>query len=125
MAAEARAAAGPDYPTLLTQRMCVEPRDGDVAAARREIASYCRVPVYSDSLVRQGFDLDEVRAVPAEDAARVLDDDLFEHLVWFGSATDCRKRLDELNDGGVRPVVVPVGTGDVTGRLLTALAPGG
>lgn len=125
LAAAARRAAGPAYPTLLTQRVCVDPSVEDVAAARREIASYCRVPVYADSLARQGWDLDELRAAPAEEAPRLLSDALFDQLAWLGSAADCRARIDALAASGVRPVVVPVGAGEVTGRLLAALSPRG
>jgi alkanesulfonate monooxygenase SsuD/methylene tetrahydromethanopterin reductase-like flavin-dependent oxidoreductase (luciferase family) len=122
LAAAGRAAAGPDYPTLLSQRMCINPNLDDVAAARREIASYCRVPAYADSITRQGWDLAALRAADPADAAAHLPDDLFDELCWLGSAADCRSRLAEVAKSGVHPLCVPVGTGDVTGRLITALS---
>jgi alkanesulfonate monooxygenase SsuD/methylene tetrahydromethanopterin reductase-like flavin-dependent oxidoreductase (luciferase family) len=122
LAAAGRAAAGPGYPTLLSQRMCVEPTPDDDAAARREIASYCRVPAYAESMTRQGWDLAALRAADPADAAAHLPDDLFAELCWLGSAADCRDRLDALAKTGVHPLCVPVGTGDATGRLLAALA---
>jgi alkanesulfonate monooxygenase SsuD/methylene tetrahydromethanopterin reductase-like flavin-dependent oxidoreductase (luciferase family) len=121
-AASARAAAGPDYPTLLSQRLCIDPSDDDVAAARHEIASYCRVPVYGDSITRQGWDIAALRAADPADAPALLPDPLFDELCWLGSADDCRLRLAELAKAGVHPLCVPVGTGDATGRLLAALA---
>jgi len=122
LAAAGRAAAGPGYPTLLSQRMCVDPTPDDVAAARREIASYCRVPAYGESITRQGWDIEALRAAEPGDAARYLPDALFAELCWLGSAADCRERLAALGKAGVHPLCVPVGSGDGTGRLLSALA---
>lgn len=125
LAATGRAAAGPGYPTLLSQRMCVDPTPDDVAAARREIASYCRVPAYGESITRQGWDIEALCAADPGDAPTFLPDALFGELCWMGSAEECRQRLAALGKAGVHPLCVPVGTGDVTGRLLAALAPDG
>lgn len=94
-----------------------------MAVARREIASYCRVPVYGDSVTRQGWDIEALRAADPAEAPALLPDLLFDELCWLGSAADCRLRLAELSKAGVQPLCVPVGTGDATGRLLAALCP--
>lgn len=122
IAAAGRAAAGPGYPTLLSQRICVNPTPDDEAAARRELASYARVPAYADNIERQGWDIEALRAADPADAARHLPEALFDELCWLGSPAECRQRLAEVTRTGVHPLCVPVGTGDATGRLLAALA---
>jgi alkanesulfonate monooxygenase SsuD/methylene tetrahydromethanopterin reductase-like flavin-dependent oxidoreductase (luciferase family) len=121
LAKDGRRIAGPAFETLLTQRVCVSPTLDDMAAIRREIASYCQVDVYAASLARQGWDLDELRAATREKAADVLPEGLLHELVVLGTAAECRERLDVLGRAGVTPLVVPVGAGDNTRHLLTRL----
>jgi alkanesulfonate monooxygenase SsuD/methylene tetrahydromethanopterin reductase-like flavin-dependent oxidoreductase (luciferase family) len=121
LAQEGRRIAGPAFETLLSQRVCVSPTLDDMAAIRREIASYCQVEVYAANLARQGWDLEELRTAPRGKAADLLPDDLLHELVVLGTATECRDRLDTLERAGVTPLAVPVGTGDAARRLLTQL----
>jgi alkanesulfonate monooxygenase SsuD/methylene tetrahydromethanopterin reductase-like flavin-dependent oxidoreductase (luciferase family) len=121
LAAEGRRVAGQAFETLLSQRVCVSPTLDDMAAIRREIASYCQVDVYASNLARQGWDLEELRATPREKAADLVPDDLLHELVFVGTAGECRERFGALDRAGVTPLAVPVGAGDNTRRLLTQL----
>jgi len=124
IARDGRRLAGPQFETVLTQRVCVSPSKKDLVSIRREIASYCRVEVYAASLARQGWDLDRLRSVAPDRAADVLADDLLHELVVIGNDQECRNRFAALSRGGVTPVAVPIGVGNTTRRLLSRLAPG-
>lgn len=118
IAREGQRISGSGYATLLSQRVCISPTEEDLLSIRREIASYCRVSVYAASLARSGWDLAELQAAPADQAAGHLPDELLHELVILGSARECRDRLDEIAAAGVRPLVVPVGAGDPARKLL-------
>lgn len=115
--------AGPAYPTLLSQRVCVDPDEADLVAIRREIASYCRVEVYAASMTRCGWDIDRVRAATPDEAPGLLPPDLLDELVITGTAEECRSRLAAISSAGVLPIVVPVGVGDAARKLLARLSP--
>jgi alkanesulfonate monooxygenase SsuD/methylene tetrahydromethanopterin reductase-like flavin-dependent oxidoreductase (luciferase family) len=124
IARDGRRIAGPQFETVLTQRVCVSPSKEDLVSIRREIASYCRVEVYAASLARQGWDLDGLRSVAPDRAADALPDELLHELVVIGNEQECRDRFDALSRAGVTPVAVPIGVGDSTRRLLAQLGPG-
>lgn len=121
-AAEARSAARDGFENLLLVRTCVDPSADDLQAITRELASYCRVPVYAHDLQRRGWSLEAVHAAPSLDDARDrLPEGMVDELAVVGSAEHCRTRLRAYRDAGVTPLVLPVGVADALDRVLACL----
>ncbi|WP_166788043.1 LLM class flavin-dependent oxidoreductase [Cryobacterium glaciale] len=121
--AAAAATARPGFQTLLTQRVCFDPTADDLAAIRREVTSYCRVPTYADNLCRLGWDLEAVRVASPTEAAVLLPPGLLEELVIMGTAEECHRRFEEIAAAGVRAIAVPVGSGNTTEKLFAGFKP--
>lgn len=97
--------------SVLLIRTCVDPNSDDLVQIKRELASYIRVPVYRAQLEREGVDVASVTdAADLDGSIAALSDSLLNRLAVVGSPDFCVDRLRALRDGGVSPLVLPVGS---------------
>ncbi len=89
-----------------------EPRDAVFELARRYVTGYAVVPTYRAALQRQGLGEAVARSVRAWDegdrsrAVSLLPDDVVAAFFIHGTADECRARLGEYADAGVRTAVL-------------------
>ena len=139
--AEGAKAAGRDPAELdCVQRITVAMNEDPETLAfmgKRLITTYAMVDVYNRSLAQQGF-AEQARAIreawtagERDKAAAQVTDEMLNELNVFGDSDECRKKIDQFRDAGVRtPVVLPISVaGDPAERkekmaeVVGALAP--
>ncbi len=84
-------------------------------ASRRATTAYAAVGVYNKSLELQGF-ADEAKDINAKwkagdraGAVESFTDEMLDGLMVFGDEAECRRRLDEFREAGVKtPVLLPI-----------------
>jgi alkanesulfonate monooxygenase SsuD/methylene tetrahydromethanopterin reductase-like flavin-dependent oxidoreductase (luciferase family) len=94
---------------------CADPNDeAAVQALRRGLAFYCAAPTYHHIAEISGLG-DQVRRVweawkrrEFDEAARLVTDPILENFGLIGTPAACRKRLLDLRDAGLYPIIYPL-----------------
>jgi alkanesulfonate monooxygenase SsuD/methylene tetrahydromethanopterin reductase-like flavin-dependent oxidoreductase (luciferase family) len=99
----------PDFEVQMLMRVACEPEAADVSALKKELAGYLRVPVYGRQLSVH-YDLDRILSAPdIASAGEAVTDEILHGLAVVGSPVECRRRLIQMVEYGLAPLVVPFG----------------
>ncbi|MPY92370.1 MAG: LLM class flavin-dependent oxidoreductase [Acidimicrobiia bacterium] len=126
--AEGASAAGrPAPPVTVWAHVALDPSEQTVAAARRFVSGYIRVPGYDRAFAAQGFGavVEAARAAASTREVRgLVPDELLVEVLGLGDLSTLRARLDAYREAGAHPALVPSVVADPGAvRTLAALAP--